>query len=241
MKRTFIVILILNISFLLISEGLDISKIEFSGLNIKLLLNEANYESSTYYNIAYSSILPADAIYLVEDTVTGKEAIIQISPISIDSPPYTIYLTDEQFQFFTSTYEKNVDFLRLNLRFLGWNKKENNYSKLPNIITPDKSYEQILKNNNDSSYIQIGSFSHYQNGYSLINDFLYILSLSPNFYVIKSKVNDKYVYKILVGPYSEKDALSIMINNNLKDRNIFIKNYNSVIKDIKSSIEESVE
>jgi len=240
MKRFFIVILVFEVSFLLISQELDISKIKFSGLSIKSLPEEI-YESSSCYNIAYSSILPADAIYIAEDTVTGKEAIIQISPVNTDSSPYIIYLTEKQFQFFTSTYEKSIDFLTLNLTFLAWSKKNKNYSKKPKIISPDKSYERILKNSNDSSYIQIGSFSFYQNGYSLITELLDILSLTPDFYIIKSKVNDKYLYKILAGPYSQSDASDIMINNKLKERNIFIKNYSSVIEDIKSGIEISRE
>ena len=241
MKRIFIIALVFSFSFFLTSKEFDISKIKFSGLDIKSLSDESSYEISSCYNIAYSAILPADAIYIAEDTVTGKEAIIQISPVSVDAPPYTIYLTEKQFQFFTSTYEKSVDFLTLNLKFLGWNKKINNYSKRPKIITPDESYDQILKNSDDSLYIQLGSFSHYQNGYPLITELLDSLSLLPSFYIVKSKINDRYVYKILAGPYSKDDASNIIVNNNLKEVKMFIRNYSSIIEDIKSGMEIGME
>ncbi len=232
------IFLLFTISFSLFSEEFDISKIKFSGLNIKSLPNELSDESLGSYNIAYSAILPSGAVYIIEDTVTGKEAIVEIAATSIDTKsPYVIYLTDKQFQFFTSTYEKNVDFLTLSLKFLGWNKKGDTYSRKPKIVTPERSGEQILKNGANSSYIQIGSFSYYQNGYPMIVELIEALSIEPNFYVIKSKVKDSYIYKIVAGPYSKSDADAIMSNSNLKERNLFIKSYNSVVDDLKDGNE----
>ena len=66
----------------------NVEQLTFEGINI----NNSSYkideaEENTSYNLVFSPLLPTDAIYLITDETTKKEAIIQIGHTQVDKSP----------------------------------------------------------------------------------------------------------------------------------------------------------
>jgi len=221
----------------------DISKTSFTGLsigksNIKI---ESKTEESQRYNVAYSSFLPEGGIYYITDKITGVEAIIQIGYSNIEDSPYKIFLPDRIFNFFSAKYDKPVDSITLSIKFLGWNRdnEESIFLDVQNlIVSPDESLNGIKFNGDDKYYLQIGSFSFYQNAFPKITELLPMLELRPKFYLIKKeiKVNGetKIVYRVLAGPYSSEQAKEISKKiNSKKEKSVLIQKAKTILNEEK--------
>ncbi|HOV14181.1 MAG TPA: hypothetical protein PK771_07850, partial [Spirochaetota bacterium] len=158
--RKIILFILIIISINVYSNEIDIQKIDFVGVNIANQKDKFdNSEAGVKYNICYSAILPAGGIYCISDSVTGKESIVQIGFSVVNHSPYIIYMPDELYKFFTSTYDKSIDKLNLKVKFIGWNKSESEsmYLDLQSLVVePDNSINEIKKNGDDKVYIQLG-------------------------------------------------------------------------------------
>lgn len=238
--RKLLLFLYLSISASLIfSDEIDIQKLDFIGVSINNHLDKFDdSEKNIKYNLAYSAILPAGGIYCLTDTITGKEAIIQIGYSIVNQSPYILYLSHDLFEFFTSTYEKKIDKLNLKVKFLGWNKNkdenETMYLDLQSlVIEPDTSIDAIKKNGDDKVYIQLGSYTYHQNAFPGITELLPYLEVRPNFYLIKKEINEnKQIYRVLAGPYNLNDARRIVdLLNKKKDKSTFIKTIKNILEE----------
>lgn len=186
----------------IILKGIDITKSEHK--------NEI-VVSKTNFNIAYSPILPAGAIYSIKNSKTDKEAIIQIAHTPINLSPVIIYLSHEMYSFLNGDSENE---LQLKLKFLAWNKEDEGsaYLNLQSLIVePEESYQEIKNNGTDTYYIQLGAFTYYQNSYPIIENMMPMLRIIPHFYFVENKLedSDKNIYQILAGPYSVDTARKI--------------------------------
>jgi len=233
-----IILFLLFVAFFNIySDEIDIQKIDFIGVNVTDNKDKIDFsESNTNFNICYSAILPAGGIYSLIDTITGKEAIVQIGFSLVNNSPYIVYLSNDLFNFFVSTYEKKVDKLKFKVKFIGWNKSENesNYLDLQNLVVePEKSLEEIKKNGKEKVYIQLGSFTHHQNAFPGITEMLPYLEVKPNFYLLSKQLeNSKKTFRVLAGPYDIKDTRRIVdILNKKKDKSTFIQTTNSILEE----------
>lgn len=240
MRIKIILFFIFSIYFLNSIEY-DVSKISFIGINLKNsgIKIESKTEENQRYNVAYSSFLPEGGIYYIIDKITGVEAIIQIGYSVIEDSPYKIFLPDRIFNFFASKYEKTVDNINLSIKFLGWNR-ENEESFFLDIqsliVSPEVSLDGIKKNGDDKFYLQIGSFSFYQNALPKITELLPMLELRPKFYLIKKEIvvngEKKIVYRVLAGPYNENQAKEISQKiNSKKERSVILKKAKSILKE----------
>ncbi|HOJ63680.1 MAG TPA: SPOR domain-containing protein [Spirochaetota bacterium] len=242
MKKNIIIFYFIGLFlYFLNSLEFDISKVSFIGINIKTsnIKIESKTEENQRYNVAYSSFLPEGGIYYIVDKITGVEAIIQIGYSVIEDSPYKIFLPDRIFNFFASKYDKPVDNISLSLKFLGWNRdnEESIFLDVQSLIVePEKSLDGIKKNGDDKFYIQIGSFSFYQNALPKITDLLSMLELRPKFYLIKKEIivngEKKNVYRVLAGPYTESMAKEISERiNSKKEKSVIIQKAKNILKE----------
>ena len=218
----------------------NVEQLTFEGININnspYKIDEA--EENTSYNLVFSPLLPTDAIYLITDETTKKEAIIQIGHTQVDKSPYYLYMPTELFNFFSKVYENPVETLSIKVKFLGWNKKgeESSFLNLHNLIVKEEnSLYEITNNGLDKYYIQIGAFSYYQNAYPVIIDVMPLLDALPKFYILKKDVNingeNKSLYRILVGPYQLEEARRISkLINAKKNASVFLHSAESIISE----------
>lgn len=240
MKRIFLFVLMLLLTQHLFCENLNIDEALFEGINIK----DSSYdfkdgEADFKFNIAYSPFLPAGGIYSIIDTITGKEAIVQIGFAEVDKSPYTIYLPEYIYNFFSSSYDKEIDKLNLKIKFLAWNREgeeSNSFNIYSLIVKPEDTKKEISKNGEDLYYIQLGAFSYYQNSYPVIYKLLPSLEVVPKFYMVKKVVETKdksvEIYRVLAGPYSFDSAKEITKNiNSGKKATVFMHSSESVLKE----------
>jgi hypothetical protein len=222
-------------------EITDMKNVQFRGksrVGVEASLKDA--EGDYNYSIAYSPLLPAQGIYSAVDTVTGRETIIQVGYAEVPGDPYVLYLPDEMFSFFSDVYDTPVSEVQLQLRFLAWNKQGQEAEHLniqSLIIQPEEVLDQIESNGDDKKYIQIGSFSYYQNAYPVITDLLPYLELRPEFYLVKSKIErdgeTRTLYRILAGPYQLNDARQIVNKvNEQKKSSVFIRSSDTIKREI---------
>jgi hypothetical protein len=223
----------------------DVEQVVFTGINIDTSDYKNNKdENKTNYSIVYSPFLPSGGIYSLIDKNSGKEAIIQIGNAMVNQSPFNLYISNDLFNFFSSFYPDKKDKLNLYVKFLAWNKKDNesDFLNLSNLIVKlEDSYAEITKNGLDKYYIQLGSFSYYQNSYTLISDMMPYLKIVPQFYLVKKQITvnnneKKDTYRLLVGPYSLDDAREITkkINDN-KKTTVFIHSGEAILKEYNSS------
>ncbi len=238
MNRKIFFVFFLFITVLIFNETLDIKNINFEGVNI----NTSKYKTEkniSNYNIAYSPILPAGGIYSAIDDSTGKEAIIQIGYAKVDESPYTIYMPEHIFNFFSQGYKDKTDKIKVKLKFLAWNKDEEegiglNLTDL--IVMPDDSLSAINKIGKEKYFIQLGAFSYYQNSYDLINNLFPMMQVTPKFFIIKIEVKTgnetNVIYKILAGPYSMESAQEISQKiNSSKKAKVYINSGETILKE----------
>jgi hypothetical protein len=223
----------------------DVEQVSFTGINIETSDYKNNKdENKTNYSIVYSPLLPSGGIYSIIDKTSGREAIIQIGNSMVNQSPVNLYMSENLFTFFASFYPDKKDKLTLNIKFLAWNKKDNesdflNLSHL--IVRLEDSFSEITKNGLDKYYIQLGSFSYYQNSYPLVSDMMPYLKIVPQFYLVKKQITDKNnekkdTYRLLVGPYSLDDAREISKKiNESKKTTVFIHSGDAVLKEYNSS------
>lgn len=238
MKKTHLILIFLLISLSAYAQDaiVDINDVRFNVVSIEGLDDEIIEEDKNLkFNMAYSPFLPARGIYLAKDAVSGKEAIVQIGFAKVDEFPYNLYLQKNLFDFFSG---KDV---KLNLKFIGWNKKGESsiYLDLESLVVkPNRSIKEIKKNGTEKYYIQLGAFSFYQNAYPIIMDVMPYLKINTNFYMIQKEIikrnKKKNMYRVLVGPYSEKTAKEVAkkINLNIK-ASAFIHSGESILSDKK--------
>ncbi len=245
MKKNFCAVCaFLSIAVLSFSNEIDIRKIDFTGVNIANHSDKFDdSERNLKYNLAYSAILPAGGIYCLTDSITGKEAIIQIGYSIVNQSPYIVYISDELFKFFSATYEKKIDKLNLKVKFIGWNKDENetSYLDIQNLVVePSKSVEEMKKNGEDKVYIQRGSYTYHQNAFPGITQMLPYLEVRPNFYLVKKDLGeDRHIYRVLAGPYNLTDARRIVESlNDKKEKSIFIQTLNNLFGEESKKNEE---
>ncbi|HNZ27441.1 MAG TPA: SPOR domain-containing protein [Spirochaetota bacterium] len=239
-RRRFIIFILLATAAIY-SDNIEIGSIEFEAIKISELKSAID-TSEIYqkYNIAYSSILPEGAIYSISDKITGLEAVIQIGYSSVDSHPKNIYITDNLYDFFAKIYEKKPDKITLSIRFAGWNKESGDsvYADIEElVVNPENSPSEIRKNEPDKYFIQLGSFSYYQNAYPQISNMLPVMLRKPKFYLIKKNIikNGKKteIYRVLAGPYSFSEARSIAEEvNNKFNASVFFQSRDKTLSDI---------
>jgi hypothetical protein len=246
MKKIIIILIALLLLFVFFNgDKIDLQEVVFEGID----MNNTSYkftggELDFNYNIVYSPFLPAGGIYSITDTVTGKEAIIQIGLAEVDESPYMLYLTENLFNFFASSYEKEIKKIKFKIKFLAWNKEGEEAANLNIynlIVTPENSIEKIKKNGEDQFYLQIGAFSYYQNSYPIIINLLPSLKVTPKFYMVtKNGENEKPgMFRVLAGPYSLEKARDIAKSINAKKKStVFIKSSNTVLKEFGKSSEK---
>jgi hypothetical protein len=220
---------------------LDVDQIDFQAVNLEQsIYKESKEEIDANFSIVYSPFLPAGAIYSIIDKSSGKEAVVQIGKANVNKSPYILYLPDNIFKFFTfGSTSKDVK-ITLKVKFLAWNKNGNeadslNLSKL--IVNTEDSYREVSKQGLDKYYIQLGSFSYYQNSYLLMTEMMPYLKIVPQFYLFKKTFTienneKKETYRLLVGPYSIEDAreISTKINYN-KKMSVFIHSGETILKE----------
>ena len=239
MKRILLLFFIV-IATRMFSEDFDISKIKFEGIN----LNNSKFKIETNeiiqkYNVVYSSILPDGAIYSIFDDTTGTEALVQVGYSRLDVKPNVILMPDRLYNFFSSKYEKKVEKISLSIKFLGWNKpnEESAFLNIESLIVdPNKSIDEIKKNKNDKYYIQLGSYHYYQNSFPRIVELLPTLEVKPKFYMIKRLLSrdgeNVEVYRVLAGPYTLEDARSISERVNSKYKNsVFLQSQEKLMSE----------
>jgi hypothetical protein len=243
MKKLFSIIVIFSALIFCNAQEIDIQKVDFTAVNV---LNHIDkFDSSEIekkFNLAFSAILPAGGIYLLTDNITGKEAVVQIGYSIINQSPFVLYLPDYIYKYFSSTYDKKVDKVSLKVKFLGWNKPDEEAQALDLqslIVEPDQSLSEIQKNGKDKVYIQLGSYSYQQNAFPAITEMMPYLEMRPHFYLIKKDIKqneeDKSIYRILAGPYSSKDAKRIVsLLNKTKNKSVFIHNIDTIFKEEKA-------
>lgn len=240
-KKIRVVIFVIFNSYFFYTVDLEISNTPFIGVNIKntSIKIESKTEENQRYNVAYSSFLPEGGIYYIVDKTTGVEAIIQIGYSIIEESPYKIFLPDRIFNFFSSKYDKSIDTITLFIKFLGWNREneESIFLDIQNlIVNPEESLNKIKINGEDNYYLQIGSFSFYQNAFPKITELLPMLELRPKFYLVRKdiKVNgeNKVVYRVLAGPYSVDQAKEIYKKINLKkEKSVLFKKGKDILNE----------
>ena len=242
MKKIVFKFIFLNLLYILFSQDIDIQKVDFVGVNVANHLDKFDDSERTIkYNLAYSAILPAGGVYNVTDPITGKEALVQVGYSIVNQSPYIIYLSQEMFNFFISTYDKKPNTIKLTIKFLGWNKtgEESQYLDLQSLVVePDKSLKEITKNGNDKYYIQLGAYSYHQNAFPGITEMLPFLEVRPHFYLIKKDLkkdkDGKTVYRVMAGPYNLDDAKRITgVLNSIKKKSLFIQSMSNIIKEEK--------
>ncbi|MCK4796976.1 MAG: SPOR domain-containing protein [Spirochaetes bacterium] len=239
-KITIFIMILVACSSFSQNNIVDIEKVIFEGINTESYTSEIeDGEADIKYSIIYSPFLPAGGIYSITDNITGKEAIVQIGYAKVDRNPYLLYLPDYLFKFFTKSYEKEVEKIKLKVKFLAWNREgeESFYLNFQSLIVkPEDSFLAISKDGADKHYIQIGAFSYYQNSYPVIVDMIPYLKISPHFYLIKKEIikDDKTIemYRVLVGPYSVESAKKIVKEiNSSKGTSVFIHSGKSIINE----------
>jgi len=232
--RRLISILFLSASLNMFAQDMNINDITFTGVSVKPYVEDFNLKESANFNITYSSILPYNGIYKVVDVATKKEAIIQVGYVMKKLPPSTLYLSETMYDFFAESEE--VKELELQVKFLGWSTKDGEETDFLDIkslvVKPSNSENAIIANGTDKYYLQLGSYSYYQNSYPKITEMLPYLEIRPNFFMIKKKVmindEEKTVFRVLAGPYTKENAAAIAVNINKskdpeeKDR-VFLK------------------
>ncbi|MBP7553771.1 MAG: SPOR domain-containing protein [Spirochaetes bacterium] len=239
-RRRFIIFILLA-TVAIFSDDIEIGSIEFEAIKISELKSSID-TSEIYqkYNIAYSSILPEGAIYSITDKITGLEAVIQIGYSSADSHPKNIYITDNLYDFFAKNYEKKPDKIGLSIRFAGWNQESDGsvYANIEElVVNPENSPSEIQKNESDKYFIQLGSFSYYQNAYPQISNMLPVMLKKPKFYLIKKNImkdgKKTEIYRVLAGPYSFSEARSISEEVNTKyNASVFFQSRDRALSDI---------
>lgn len=240
-KNIFVFIFVFLSVVLFSQDGVpNVEQLTFEGINI----NNSSYkideaEESISYNLVFSPLLPTGAVYLISDETTKKEAIIQIGHTQVDKSPYSLYMTEELFNFFVKAHENSAEALSMKVKFLGWNKKgeESSFLNLLNLMVKEEnSLYEITSNGLDKYYMQIGAFSYYQNSYPVIIDVMPFLDALPKFYVLKKDTvingENKSLYRILVGPYLLEEArrISSLINSK-KNSSVFLHSGESIIRE----------
>jgi hypothetical protein len=224
------------------NKDIDVQKVDFTGVNVSTYGEKFDFsEASNKFNLVFSAILPAGGIYLLTDSVTGKESVVQVGFSTIDHSPFLIYLPDYLYKFFTGAYDKKVDKLNLKIKFLGWNKTGEEAQTLDVqslVVEPENSLAEINKNGKDKVYIQLGSYSFHQNAFPAITELLPYLEVKPHFYFIKKDIPQKdsvkSIYRILAGPYTSEDAKRITnLLNSSKKKSVFIQNFETILKEQK--------
>lgn len=234
MKKIILTVVLFIFTVGLYSQEVNISDIKFKMLKTSSFRSTFENIRRDVYNLSYSSILPVNGIYKVRCTSTAKEAIIQIGYSMTNTPPDTLYISDDLFGFFTDGGKGSSPEVRLT--FLGWSetaaKPENDFLNIQSlVIPPEKVYSKVTENGEDKFYIQLGSFSFYQNSYPKITQLLPYLELKPNFFMVEYKEKDNKVYRVLAGPYSREDAIKITrtINSNTKEP-VYLQSGATIIK-----------
>ena len=224
MKNTIILILF-SLSFSLIGQDISIQDINFKVEKFSLYSKTFDKVPTTIYNVAFSSVLPERGIYKMVSSSTKHEAIIRVGYSQISTPSDVVYVTDDLYDFFASHDSVAPTIVTAKLTFLGWSEegdKEagNDFLNLQSlVIKPDDVAKKAAENDDDTMYIQLGSFSFYQNSYPRITQLLPYLELRPEFYMVEEDVGGKKVFRVMAGPYAKKDAIKItkIINATQKD------------------------
>ena len=244
MKKLFIVIILVFLSFFIIYSGGEVSSLSdvvFEGINVDSTPYKSELkEAEENYNIVYSPFLPSGAIYSIKDIKTGKEAVIQIGNSQVDQSPYILYLPGYLYNFFSKYQVEKTEKISLKIKFLAWNKdsvKSAHLNILSLIVNEYNSYEQVMQNGSDKYYIQLGAFTYYQNAYPIIEEMIPYLKIIPSFYIFKKELKienaNKIIFRILAGPYSsEQEARTIAKNINVKMKtNVVVHSAESIKKE----------
>ncbi len=239
MKKIILFLFIFLISTA-VAQDFSTEEIKFKGKELSAAGMDPNSgELEIKFNIAYSPILPAGAIYSLMDISTGYETIVQIGFAPVNHDPLAIYLPDQTFNFFQKPYDIKTDSFNLKVKFLAWNKEgeSSEYLNIKSLVVDhENSISKIALENPDDSYIQIGSFRHYQNAYPMITEMLPFLEIKPNFYLVASEIfvdNKKQtIYRIFAGPYDKSSANKLRAEiNEKKGKTVFIKTGDSIVKE----------
>ena len=199
---------------------------------------------SQNYSLVYSSILPEGGVYVATDYITGAEAIVQIGYSRLETAPDKLLMSPKLYEHFSSKYDKEIDTVALKMKFIGWNKNDSDMASLSLdrlIVTPNISYEEINKIDDDKYYIQLGSYHFYQNSYPRIIELLPILDTYPKFYILKKTMskNEKLidVYRVLSGPFDYEDAKKLADDINSKSNaKVFIQSQKKIKNEDKNEV-----
>jgi len=242
MKKIIILIFIISCCFYIFTQEKNVTNLNdvvFEGTNIESSSYSANInEANNNYCIVYSPVLPSGAIYSIKDRKTGKEAVVQIGNAQVDKSPYVLYLPGYLFNFFSKFHSEKTEKISLKIKFLAWNKgdEQSSYLNLLSLVVNEyNSFNEVSKNGLDKHYIQLGAFSFFQNSYPIIEDMMPFLKIVPKFYIFKKEVTiknePKVIYRILAGPYSSQEEAKEIANNiNLNKKiNVVIYSAESII------------
>lgn len=239
-KNILTLTLLLGTLYFSFGQDRELEKIDFIGISLSRYNEKpSETEQTKKFNIAYSPILPAGAVYSITDKTTGKEAVVEIGLLVVNQSPYNIYLNDHLYNFFSEGLSPQPEKVNLKLKFLGWNKEgeEARYLDIQSlIIEPDFSINEISKNGKDKYYIQLGSYSYHQNAYPAITELLPFLEIRPHFYMIKKEADkNKPLFRVLAGPYTIDDARRVVnLLNKKKSSNYYLQSSESVIEKSKN-------
>lgn len=194
--------------------------------------------NKSHYNIAFSSILPANAVYKIVAN-NNMSGIVQIGSLDLQTDPVNIYIKDEFYDFLKNKdTASNSD--EVKLIFLGWNYTDKNKNEFVDIkqliVTPSTSLNEVINNGKDKYYIQLGSYSYYQNSFPRITEMLPFLEFKPRFYMMKQNIKKDGkkidVYRVLAGPYHKDIAENIsQIINKEQNNNILLRSAESIIEE----------
>ncbi len=237
MKKMFTMYILLLSLIKINPQDVNISNIKFQVEKISAYTSTFINVRTDVYNIAYSSILPDNGIYKIVSLSNNREAIIQIAYSMTSTPPEKLYITDNLYSFFGSNDPAVTGKIETKLVFLGWSNTnsdaENDFLNIQNmVVPPENAMSQLTTNGGEKFYIQLGSFSYYQNSYPKITQLLPYLELRPSFFMVEhSEASKNKVYRVLAGPYSREDAIKISrtINSKVKEP-VYLKTGESIIK-----------
>ncbi|MBP5706433.1 MAG: hypothetical protein J6W76_04035, partial [Spirochaetales bacterium] len=169
MKKIMTVIMVLCVALAANAVDFNISSLVFVASDFTKCETDMGLPAeSQNYSLVYSSILPEGGVYVATDYITGAEAIVQIGYSRLETSPNKLFMSPKLYEHFCSKYDQTVDTVALKMKFIGWNKSDTDMASLSLdrlIVTPNISYEEINKIDDDKYYIQLGSYHFYQNSY----------------------------------------------------------------------------
>lgn len=245
MKKIMTVMMILCAAWAVNAADFNISSLVFVASDFTKCETDMSLPAeSQNYSLVYSSILPEGGVYVATDYITGAEAIVQIGYSRLEAAPDKIFMPTSLYTHFSSKYDKEVDTVALKMKFIGWNKNDSDMASLSLdrlIVTPNISYEEINKIDDDKYYIQLGSYHFYQNSYPRIIELLPILDTYPKFYILKKTMskNEKLidVYRVLSGPFDYEEAKKLADDINSKSSSkVFIQSQKKIKNEDKNEV-----